>query len=32
MPAPGSYQLAVTDQAGMGDALEFVVEPAESLQ
>jgi penicillin-binding protein 1C len=27
MPAPGSYQLAVSDQAGMSDTLEFVVEP-----
>jgi penicillin-binding protein 1C len=27
MPTPGSYQLAVTDQAGVSDTLEFVVEP-----
>lgn len=27
MPEPGSYQLAVTDQAGMSDILVFVVEP-----
>jgi penicillin-binding protein 1C len=27
MPMPGSYQLAVTDQAGVSDTLEFVVEP-----
>lgn len=27
MPPPGSYQLAVSDQAGMSDMLEFVVEP-----
>jgi penicillin-binding protein 1C len=27
MPSPGSYQLAVSDQAGMSDMLEFVVEP-----
>ncbi len=27
MPLPGSYQLAVSDQAGMSDALDFIVEP-----
>jgi penicillin-binding protein 1C len=27
MPSPGKYQLAVTDQAGMSDTLEFTVEP-----
>ena len=27
MPMPGRYQLAVTDQSGMGDRLEFPVEP-----
>lgn len=32
MPEPGSYQLAVTDQAGMSDTLEFVVEPEEGVQ
>ncbi len=31
MPAPGRYQLAVSDQAGMSDSLEFVVEPDENL-
>lgn len=32
MPEPGSYQLAVTDQAGMSDTLEFVVEPDERFR
>jgi penicillin-binding protein 1C len=27
MPLPGSYQLAVSDQSGMGDSLYFTVEP-----
>jgi penicillin-binding protein 1C len=30
MPMPGSYQLAVTDQAGVSDTLEFVVEPEQN--
>jgi penicillin-binding protein 1C len=32
MPMPGSYQLAVTDQAGVSDTLEFVVEPEQIIQ
>jgi penicillin-binding protein 1C len=32
MPEPGKYQLAVTDQAGMSDTLEFVVEPEENFR
>lgn len=32
MPKPGRYQLAVTDQAGMNDTLEFTVEPEESFR
>jgi penicillin-binding protein 1C len=32
MPMPGSYQLAVTDQAGISDTLEFVVEPEQISQ
>jgi penicillin-binding protein 1C len=31
MPMPGRYQLAVTDQAGESDSLEFVVEPEQSF-
>ncbi len=31
MPSPGRYQLAVSDQAGMSDTLEFVVEPEENF-
>lgn len=29
MPLPGSYQLAVSDQAGMSDAVDFIVEPVD---
>ena len=32
LPAPGKYQLAVTDQAGMSDTLEFVVEPEKNFR
>ncbi len=32
MPKPGRYQLAVTDQAGMSDTLEFTVEPEETVR
>jgi penicillin-binding protein 1C len=32
MPEPGRYQLAVTDQAGMSDTLEFTVEPEENFR
>ncbi len=32
MPEPGKYQLAVTDQAGMSDTLEFTVEPEENFR
>jgi penicillin-binding protein 1C len=32
VPEPGRYQLAVTDQAGMSDKLEFVVEPEENFR
>lgn len=32
MPEPGKYQLAVSDQAGMNDTLEFTVEPEENFR
>jgi len=31
MPSPGSYQLAVSDQSGMSDTLDFIVEPQETF-